>query len=736
LTVEAKTLGVFSPRIVDNLVDAVIIVEDQGRVLYANPAVERLLGWNVRSLFGEPFTTLVPERKRAGYQAHFADLMAAEPVPKSQAPTRLMMLCADGSELPVDLGVLLVAPEQGPRMLVAAMWDVSDRIDIDRYQRVSAELLTFLAGASGTADDIVPQMLAILAGSMDFEFATAWQWDSEAELLRCEHVWRRDSATCDALMAACTGMTVGAGEGLAGFVARSNEPVWLTDLTQSPHLGRHQAMISDGMRSGFIFPIRTRDRLVGVIEFFTKAHRRPDGPFVDAVADVGAKLGEFIERLDLEAQRAELLGQLERSQRQQDFLLQANRALAEANDFQDAVQRLATVAVPALGDICLIDVVDSNGRLARLAARHADPRYRALTDELGRHAPDISGSHPSALAVRTGRSQWSTDLSDDFLRSTTREDRHYELTRLLNFESYVSVPLLTDGQAIGALTLVTAGSGRRYEEEDLWLSEDLADQVASVIQRARAFDEQSHIAHLLQNSLLPSGLDQIAGIDTAARYVPSSRVAEVGGDFYDVVALADDRVALVIGDVEGHDMSAATVMGNLRSAMRAYLLLTRDPGRVLALLDGYTLAQPTQRLATACLAILDTRTGAVVIASAGHPPPFVVSGPGSATAVAVKPGPPLGVGGGRYPNMRFDLPVTASLALYTDGLIEDGRPGNEHRIERFTTTLNDHSTVDCHTMADAILDTPEDDRVVDDVALLVVKWTGPPEVDSPGAAPH
>jgi serine/threonine-protein kinase RsbW len=619
-------------------------------------------------------------------------------------------------------------------MVVAAVWDVSDRIDIDRYQRVADELLTFLAGASGTAEDIVPKMLAILAESMEFEFATAWRWDSESDRLHCEHVWRGNSDECDALVAACTGMSVAAGEGLAGLVASSNEPVWLTDLAQAPHLGRHQAIVSDGMHSGFIFPIRTRDRLVGVIELLTKARRRPDGPFVEAVAVVGAKLGEFIERLDLEAERTELLVQLKRSQRQQDFLLQANQALAEARDFHDAVQRLAAVAVPALGDICLIDVVDSTGRLARLAARHTDPRFRALTDELGRHPPDISGSHPAARAVRTVQSQWATDMSDEFLRGTTQGDRHYQLTRLLNFESYVSVPLLAGGETLGALTLVTAGSGRRYEQEDLWLSEDLADQVASVIQRARAFEEQSNIAHLLQNSLLPSGLDQIDGIDAAARYVPSSRVAEVGGDFYDVVDLSDNRVALVIGDVEGHDMTAATVMGQLRSAVRAYLLLAADPGRVLSLLDDYALAQPTQRLATACITILDTKTGNVVIASAGHPPPFVVSGPGGAAPVAVKPGPPLGIGGGRFANEHFDLPPMASLALYTDGLIEDGRPDAELRAQRFADTLNDHWSADCGTLADAIIGSPQDSQVVDDVAVLVVKWTGLPDTGEPGTA--
>jgi serine phosphatase RsbU (regulator of sigma subunit) len=126
----------------------------------------------------------------------------------------------------------------------------------------------------------------------------------------------------------------------------------------------------------------------------------------------------------------------------------------------------------------------------------------------------------------------------------------------LGFKTYVSVPLLTENEAIGALTLITAGSGRPLGKDELLLAEDLADQVATVIDRARVLDEQSTIARRLQNSLLPAGIDQVPDIAVAARYVTSDRGAQVGGDFYDVVPLTDGKVALVIGDVEGSERDA------------------------------------------------------------------------------------------------------------------------------------------------------------------------------------
>ena len=721
----SETGGSFSPRIIDSLLNAVIIVEDQGRVLYANQATEHLLGWQVDRLFGEPFMDMVPERFRSAYWAAFNRLIGSSPPRASYAPTRVVMQRADGSELPVDLGVFMVVPEVGSRLLIAVLWDVSNRIDIDRYQRVSDELVAFLAGASGATAAIVPELLSIVAQSMDFELATAWLWDEESELLRCDYVWC-ETDTYRAMVAASTGMTVRAGQDLAGSVLRSEEPIWHLDLSTTAPSARHEAIVAVGLHTAFVFPIRTRDRLFGVIELFTGFHRHPDPPLNAAVADVGAKLGEFIERLELEAQKSELIDRLEQSQRHQEFLLRANRALAGARDFRDSVERLATVALPTLGDICLIDVVSPSGGLQRLAAVHAEPAHQSETDELVRYSPDPDGSHPAARAVRTGQSQWSTEMDDEFMRNTTQSDTHLTLTRTLSFESYVSVPLLADSKAIGALTVIAAGSGRKFGQEELTLAESLASQVASVIERARAFEEQSTISHLLQHSLLPGYLGELPGIRTAARYVAASEVAEVGGDFYDVVRLDGHRMALAIGDVQGHDMTAAMVMGGLRSAMRAYLLVTQDPSEVLRLVDDYAIEESHARLATTCLAVIDIEERTIAVASAGHPLPYVACQGSPAAPLTVRPSRPLGVGGGQFYLEHHPLPAAGTLVFFTDGLIDEGRSGAEGRLRTLTSLLERNRSEDPEAVADSILGglTVLDARD-DDLALLVAMWSLP-----------
>ena len=729
---EPERRETFSPRLVDSLVDAVVLVDERGTVLYANPAVQRLLGWEVHSLFGEPFTKLLPAQ-RNGSEAILDVLMEADPLHRSRAPTRTSLICADGSELPVDMAVSVVEPPVGPHLVIAVIWDASDRIDIESYQRVSEDLLAFLAGATGTTEEIVPQLLGILCSTLDFEVATAWRWDSDAELLLCEHAWRVDTGDFQTVLSASLGKTARTGEGLPGLVVRANEPVWMPELTTATQLRRHQAIVADDLHTAFVFPIRTREGLVGVIELLTRAHRKPNQPLFDAVADVGAKLGEFIERLELESERKDLLAQLERSDRHQEFLLRANRALAGASGFQDAVQKLAEVAVPTLGDICLIDVLNSHGSLDRMAARNADPTAQPLTDQLGKHAPDLAGSHPAALAVRQRESQWSADMSEKFMRITTQGDDHYRLTKALGFESYLSVPLLADGEAIGALTLVAAGSGRTIGSEELWLAEDLAEQVATVIRRARAFDEQTTIARHLQSSLLPQSVDQNPRITVAVRYVTGDRGTQVGGDFYDVIPLPKGHVALVIGDVEGHDMTAATVMGQFRSALRAYLMLNRDPGVVLSLLNEFSIKSESPRLATAALAVLNSESGVIELASAGHPAPLMSVGQTRATSVPMTTGPPLGVHRYTYPVVTSTLQPGARLVFYTDGLIDVGRPGAEQKLAQLALSMASHPSGATDQLADAILleQIGSDRKSLDDVALLVVEWEG-----SPPGHPH
>jgi PAS domain S-box-containing protein len=281
--------------VADHLVNAVVVVDDVGRIAYANPAAGRLLGWDVTTLFGVDFAELVPERDRSTVRARLTRLVADHPAPVSEPPGRMTMLRTDGAEVPVDAGLLVVDPDLGRLFTIVALWDVRDRVDIAGYQRVSDDLVGLLSTASGAVPDVIRRLLATLGRALGFQIATAWRWNDDEELLRCEQVWQERSgphAEPFAVAEVSLGMTVRPGEGLPGFVVDSGEPYWTSDLTATPNLLRHDALVADRLISAFLFPIRAGSRLVGVIELFSTVPRTLDGPLLEAVGTVGARLGD------------------------------------------------------------------------------------------------------------------------------------------------------------------------------------------------------------------------------------------------------------------------------------------------------------------------------------------------------------------------------------------------------------------------------------------------------------
>ncbi|MEV0721819.1 SpoIIE family protein phosphatase [Micromonospora purpureochromogenes] len=195
----------------------------------------------------------------------------------------------------------------------------------------------------------------------------------------------------------------------------------------------------------------------------------------------------------------------------------------------------------------------------------------------------------------------------------------------------------------------------------------LAQAVASAVEAQRSFDEEHRIAVTLQRSLLPRRLPEVAGLDLAVRYEPASAQTEVGGDFYELVML-DGHLLVAIGDVAGHSLHAATVMAELRHAMRAYAVEGHQPGVILDRLNELMRTLLRNELATLCILLLHPPSGRIRLASAGHLP-ALVSVDGRVDFVQ-QSAPLLGVRAERPDDLEFVLPAGATLVLYTDGLIE------------------------------------------------------------------
>ena len=412
--------------------------------------------------------------------------------------------------------------------------------------------------------------------------------------------------------------------------------------------------------------------------------------------------------------------ELLRQKRRAGFLYEASTVIAAASDFAQTVERLADVAVPELGDVCLIDIVAESGDLERMAVKHADPGRQRLADRLRTHYSPRREAHPSVEALHDRQSRWSSDLNDEQLRAMTYDQEHFDLVRTLGVTAYLVVPLIADDEVRGSITLLSAGSGRRFETADIALAEELARQVAMVVAKTQRYEQEHATSHTLQSSLLPAVLPQVPGLRIAVRYLPGTRDVEVGGDFYDVLALPGGVVAVTVGDVAGHDITAAATMGQLRSALRALIGEVDGPAALIARVQDNWDYLGLDRMATVVWASLDPATGELAVASAGHPPPLMVSG-GKGRFLPLEASPPLGA------PLSIDIvdwtttmPSGATLLLYTDGLVEDRLQDIDVGLDRLLASALAAGTTDPELMCDAILAEVAGEERSDDVALLAI----------------
>ncbi len=702
--------------VLDGLQDAVVATDQDGIIRYANAAAEVLMGWPPGSLNGRSAVELVPESLvgplREGF-GRFVETRADELVGR-RLPAVIRR--ADGVEVDLELVISMFDhPLVGGRVVVGILRARDDR-KLQRWTELTTELLEILADAP-IDDPPAERILSTLGRRLGWDATTLWALSANRELV-CRNVWTRTPSTAPAFTAEKAADPTSGSNDLPRWVVEHNEPLWVPDLKDDRRFIT-DALAHDGIQSAYAFPIHYRGACVGIIKMLSREQRDRDASVVELMDAVGGHLGELLHASAQAAEREQLVEQLLEARRRNEFLLLATQVLSEVVDYSDMVERLAQVSVPVLADLCLIDIGDEDGQIRRMAAWHADPRKRALTEELRTsYSPDPEGNHPILEVMRTGRSTWSSSMSDEFLRATSRDDRHYAILKALDFTSYMSVPLrLRDDQVLGTVTLVSAGSGRRFAEKDLGLAEQLATQVSSVVSRARAYDRERRISHELQRNLLPDAIPSIDGWEVAARYLPASVGVEVGGDWYDVVPITDQLVALVVGDVEGHDLEAAKIMSRLRHTLGLLLLEERAPGKALERLNRVSLSRVGSRLSTALVGVLDTASGAISFSSAGHHSPVCISA-GQAVELPVPPGPPLGVEVCHYKSHEFLLDQRC-LLMFTDGLVERRGATLDARMALLESSLRATTSAEPGHVADFVIDAmTADEKSSDDIVVL------------------
>jgi serine phosphatase RsbU (regulator of sigma subunit)/anti-sigma regulatory factor (Ser/Thr protein kinase) len=284
--------------------------------------------------------------------------------------------------------------------------------------------------------------------------------------------------------------------------------------------------------------------------------------------------------------------------------------------------------------------------------------------------------------------------------------------------SLVGVPLTVDDRMIGVL-IVGAGDGRELGRVDADLFRLAADRIALSIQRAQLYEREHLIAQTFQRSLLPERLPEIPGLSVAARYLPAREEAKVGGDWYDVLELPGDSVGLVMGDVVSHGIRAASIMGQIRSAIRAYALDRESPGGTLTKLNTVVRGLDKRETATAVYFALDLVERTFCFASAGHPPPLVIDPAGDARFLEEGRSVPLGAHAGtRYREAVVRLEPGSTIVLYTDGLVERRGSSLNQGLERLVSEASGRPA-EPESLCDRLIGGLVGDQPPpDDVALL------------------
>jgi len=440
---------------------------------------------------------------------------------------------------------------------------------------------------------------------------------------------------------------------------RTGAPVLLESRAEWE--SRYGPRISD-LGASAALPLKARGRIIGGVAFSFADDGRP---FVDEERAFIATLAE---------QCAQALERARLYQSESAARATAERAAGRLARLQRLTAALSRALTPAeVADVGLPDVLAAAGasaggllmpspdgeRLEPIRAAGATGEAAALlaAEPLMAQVPTVDALARAEPVLLSSRG----DLKRAYPELAGRADRAVG--------ALAALPLLVEGQPTGVLLLLFR-EARRFGDEDRALLATLARLCAQALGRATRYEARHRLAEALQRTLLPTALPTVPDVEIAVRYQPAEGL-EVGGDWYEAVALPDERVGVAVGDVVGRGAAAAAAMGQLRSALRAFALWGESPAHALDQLARFAEGVEGGRVATVAYVVIDPATGHARYSLAGHPPPLVVTAEGEARFLEEARSAPLAaLPGITHSEAECTIPPGATLLLYSDGAVE------------------------------------------------------------------
>ncbi|MCW2760218.1 MAG: hypothetical protein JWR85_419 [Marmoricola sp.] len=501
----------------------------------------------------------------------------------------------------------------------------------------------------------------------------------------------------------------------AGDVVRTGQPLVLfgRDAIRTRYPDLESA--ADGPRVMVGLPLNVMKRTIGVVTLSFPGRRQLDAAELEFFGILADSCAQALERIRANDEAREQSARVR-------FLAEAATELSKSLDYENTLAQVARLAVPTFADWCAIDLVEDD-RLHRLAVEHVDPAKVQLALELEQRYPSDRDAPGGAWEViRTGRSSLVAEVTDEMLVAGARDEQHLQLARDLQLRSAVIVPLVARGKVLGVISWVAAESDRRYNESDVAFAEDLAKRCAIAIDNSQLYSQTMEAAERLQHAVLPDLTGGLTGWELANYYSPAGRT-EVGGDFFDAMALPDGRLALFVGDVMGRGVKAAAAMAQMRASIRAYIAVDPTPAVVLRHLDGLFTTYAMTQLVTLVYLVVDPSREQLSMINAGHPPPVILRADGRTEQPPWANGGPLGMGTDDRKALTFDFYAGDAVIAFTDGLIERREEDIDEGQRRLLDLIAELAGTTLAESLPRIVHAARDHTREDDVAVLAVRRT-------------
>ncbi|MET8331952.1 SpoIIE family protein phosphatase [Streptomyces sp. NPDC005181] len=384
--------------------------------------------------------------------------------------------------------------------------------------------------------------------------------------------------------------------------------------------------------------------------------------------------------------------------------------LSEAAGVGDVVDLVTDEMLPAFGARTVALLAAEDGRMRVIGYRGYHARFLEHLDG----AP-LTFPTPAIQVLATGM--------PSFFATFEELSRAYPLVpRQDGLHAWAFLPLIASGRPVGSC-VIAFDRPHPFSDRQRTVFTALAGLIAQALERARLYDTSKELAQTLQAALLPGSLPDLPGLDVAARYLPSVRGMDIGGDFYDLVRVDDTTAAAVIGDVQGHNATAAALMGRIRPAIRSHAATGATPAQALTQANRQLVDLGTGRFVSCLYAHLDLARRRAVLATAGHPPPVLRHPDGHAEVLALPPGLLLGIDpDADYPSTEIPLTPGTVLALYTDGLVETPGVDLDDAMAGLAAQLAQARPQPMDRLATALIDHARQTAPrTDDIALLLME---------------